>query len=422
MDKSKERSKLSEKAEANRKFLISSWSSCFPKRPPSNKQELYANAKEYYAKLNNGGIFTCSGGDLSACIHELKSIYKSSNPQTLLSCSRYDPNAASNTDISVALDELGNELARVATDYQNYLIKSVSLLIGNQINNKLGSFKEAKAKLDKALNLLRANNIDFDPNEFALVDSSANVIDFHLNSAQYDDAIDCHHMADKSKQALNAVLKNIVPGLDQSIDNLLKDFSSLSLESVDNADKLPSEQVNHEAPKADHEATLESLDDAATKQATIKKPSKRTAKAKKQAPSKEATKATDNAGNEPLNDADKGILQPQSMEGAGDAMEAIKQDESYQALSSDKPSTPVAKSSKTAKTTKSNSRAKKSTKQEPVKGDTKPSNTADTSAKKPRSKSKAPARKAVEDSSISSFKVEDVTEEEQAKIAKLVRP
>ena len=60
----------------------------------------------------------------------------------------------------------------------------------------------------------------------------------------------------------------------------------------------------------------------------------------------------------------------------------------------------------------------------PVKNNPKPSNTADTSVKKPRSKSKAPARKAVEDSSISSFKVEDATEEEQAKIAKLkaIRP
>lgn len=42
MANNKENPKLSEKVEANRKFLISSWSSCFPKRPPSNKQELYA--------------------------------------------------------------------------------------------------------------------------------------------------------------------------------------------------------------------------------------------------------------------------------------------------------------------------------------------------------------------------------------------
>lgn len=153
----------------------------------------------------------------------------------------------------------------------------------------------------------------------------------------------------------------------ERLKNELEALKAKINSSASNSSPEIAEQVNHEAPKADHEASPESLDDAATKQATIKRPSKRTAKAKKQAPSKEATKATDNAGNEPLNDADKGILQPQSMEGAGDAMEAIKQDESYQALSSEEPSTPVAKSSKTAKTTKSNSRAKKSTKQEPSK-------------------------------------------------------
>lgn len=150
---SKKRSNLSAKALANRKFLISSWSSCFPKRPPSNKQELYANAKEYYTKLNNGGIFTCSTGDLAACVHELKEIYKSSNPNTLLSSSRYDPNAIPNSDLNVALDELGNELTRVTTDYQYYLIKSVSMIVDSQINFKLHSImeqnQEAKLKLEK---------------------------------------------------------------------------------------------------------------------------------------------------------------------------------------------------------------------------------------------------------------------------------
>ena len=207
---SKKRSNLSAKALANRKFLISSWSSCFPKRPPSNKQELYANAKEYYAKLNNGGIFTCSGGDLSACIHELKCIYKSSNPNTLLSSSRYDPNAIPNSDLNVALDELGNELTRVATDYQNFLIKSVSMIVGSQINFKLHSImeqnQEAKVKLEKALALLRANNIEFDAGEFALSEPSATPLDKHLNNAPYhDEATFCHSMANKNQQALNAV-------------------------------------------------------------------------------------------------------------------------------------------------------------------------------------------------------------------------
>lgn len=238
---SKKRSNLSAKALANRKFLISSWSSCFPKRPPSNKQELYANAKEYYAKLNNGGIFTCSGGDLSACIHELKEIYKSSNPNTLLSSSRYD--------LNVALDELGNELTRVATDYQNYLIKSVSMIVGSQINLKLHSImeqnQEAKVKLEKALALLKANNIEFDAGEFALSEPSATPLDKHLNNAPYHhEATFCHSMANKSQQALNAVLHNVIPVLDQSIDKLLKDSSDLAPKVATNADKPPYEQAN----------------------------------------------------------------------------------------------------------------------------------------------------------------------------------
>ena len=234
---------------ANRKFLISSWSSCFPKRPPSNKQELYANAKEYYAKLNNGGIFTCSGGDLSACIHELKEIYKSSNPNTLLSSSRYDPNAIPNSDLNVALDELGNELTRVATDYQNYLIKSVSMIVVSQINFKMHSImeqnQEAKVKLEKALALLKANNIEFDAGEFALSEPSATPLDKHLNNAPYhDEATFCHSMANKNQQALNAILHNVIPVLDQSIDKLLKDSSDLAPKVATNADKPPYEQTN----------------------------------------------------------------------------------------------------------------------------------------------------------------------------------
>lgn len=245
----KKRSKLSAKALANRKILISSWSSCFPKRPPSNKQELYANAKEYYAKLNNGGIFTCSTGDLAACVHELKEIYKSSNPNTLLSSSRYDPNAIHNSDLNVALDELGNELTRVATDYQNYLIKSVSMIVDSQINFKLHSImeqnQEAKVKLEKALALLKANNIEFDASEFALSEPSATPLDKHLSNAPYHhEASNCHYMANTSQQALNAVLHNVIPVLDQSIDKLLKDSSIIAPKVATNADKPPYEQAN----------------------------------------------------------------------------------------------------------------------------------------------------------------------------------
>lgn len=249
---SKKHSNLQAKALANRKFLISSWSSCFPKRPPSNKQELYANAKEYYAKLNNGGIFTCSTGDLAACVHELKEIYKSSNPNTLLSSSRYDPNAIPNSNLNVALDELGNELTRVATDYQNYLIKSVSMIVDSQINFKLHYImeqnQEAKVKLEKALALLKANNIEFDASEFALSEPSATPLDKHLNTAPYHhEATFCHSMANKSQQALNAILHNVIPVLDQSIDKLLKDSSDLAPKVATNADKPPYEQANQPA-------------------------------------------------------------------------------------------------------------------------------------------------------------------------------
>ena len=254
---------------ANRKFLISSWSSCFPKRPPSNKQELYANAKEYYAKLNNGGIFTCSTGDLAACVHKLKEIYKSSNPNTLLSSSRYDPKAIPNSNLNVALDELGNELTRVATDYQNYLIKSISMIVDSQINFKLHYImeqnQEAKVKLEKAIALLKANNIEFDASEVALSEPSATPLDKHLNNAPYhDEASNCHYMANKSQQALNAILHNVIPVLDQSIDKLLKDSSIIAPKVATNADKPPYEQANLIAYANDDTATTSATATAVT--------------------------------------------------------------------------------------------------------------------------------------------------------------
>ena len=418
---------VGKKALANRAFLIDAWNDSInaTKRPPKNQQELYDIAKATYAHRHDGADFTCSTHDLSDAIRALKKEFYSN---TVSSNDRNTSNTSIKHDDDASF--LYAELKSVCDTMQERITRNACLFIGAEINARLAfilnKLNEAKAKLDNAKELLKANNVYFNEADLSLSDNEQiNFLEWGVQSANkgyYSDYEQSLCLTEQGAKCLNLVLKNVVPVLDSSLDDFVKKLSSLANESVDNADKLPSEQVSHEAPKADHEATPESLDDAATKQATIKKPSKRTAKAKKQAPSKEATKATDNAVNEPLNDADKGILQPQAMEGAGDAMEAIKQDESYQALSSEEPSTPVAKSSKTAKTTKSNSRAKKSTKQEPVKGDTKPSNPADTSAKKPRSKSKAPARKVVEDSSISSFKVEEVTEEEQAKIAKLVRP
>lgn len=379
---------VGKKALANRAFLIDAWhNSINANRPPKNRQELYDTAKASYAHINDGAKFTCSGDDLTVVLHDLKKEYYK-NPFDAL---RSNSNPENDSDFFYT------ELKALCESMQERIIRNAHILIGQDLAFIINESEEAQTKLDKAKELLKANNVPFNEADLSL--SDANRINYLkwryqcANEGQYSDFKEAIGLTEQGAKCLNLILKQVVPFLDKSHDAYIKRLSSLVTESVDNADKLLSEQVNHEAPKADHEATPESLDDAATKQATIKKPSKRTAKAQKQAPSKEVTKATDNAGNEPLNDADKGILQPQSMEGAGAAMEAIKQDESYQALSSEEPSTPVAKSSKAAKTTKSNSRAKKSTKQEPVKGDTKPSNTADTSAKKPRSKSKAPARK-----------------------------
>lgn len=51
-------------------------------------------------------------------------------------------------------------------------------------------------------------------------------------------------MANKSQQALNAILHNVIPVLDQSIDKLLKDSSDLAPKVATNTDKPPYEQAN----------------------------------------------------------------------------------------------------------------------------------------------------------------------------------
>lgn len=123
------------------------------------------------------------------------------------------------------------------------------MIVGSQINLKLHSImeqnQEAKVKLEKALALLKANNIEFDAGEFALSEPSATPLDKHLNNAPYHhEATFCHSMANKSQQALNAVLHNVIPVLDQSIDKLLKDSSDLAPKVATNADKPPYEQAN----------------------------------------------------------------------------------------------------------------------------------------------------------------------------------
>ena len=235
---------VGKKALANRAFLIDAWhNSVNANRPPKNRQELYDTAKASYAHINDGANFTCSGDDLTIVLHNLKDEYYKKPLDAL----RADSSNAENDSAF-----LYAELKRVCNTMQERMIRNARILIEQGIEARLAYIinenNEAKAKLDKALALLRANNIDFDPNEFALGESTVNKLDAALNNACLCEDSDCNCMADKSKQALNAVLQNVVPGLDQSVDKILTDLSSTTAEiapkSVDKADKLPSEQTS----------------------------------------------------------------------------------------------------------------------------------------------------------------------------------
>ena len=248
---------VGKKALANRAFLIDAWhNSVNANRPPKNRQELYDTAKASYAHINDGANFTCSGDDLTIVLHNLKDEYYKKPLDAL----RADSSNAENDSAF-----LYAELKRVCNTMQERMIRNARILIEQDIEARFASIinenNEAKAKLDKALALLRANNIDFDPNEFALGESTANKLDAALNNACLCEDSDCNCMADKSKQALKAVLKNVVPDLDQSVDRILKDLSNTTAEivpkSVGKADKLPSEQASLVAmpPKEQEMAT-----------------------------------------------------------------------------------------------------------------------------------------------------------------------
>ena len=248
---------VGKKALANRAFLIDAWhNSVNANRPPKNRQELYDTAKASYAHINDGANFTCSGDDLTIVLHNLKDEYYKKPLDAL----RADSSNAENDSAF-----LYAELKRVCNTMQERMIRNARILIEQDIEARFASIinenNEAKAKLDKALALLRANNIDFDPNEFALGEFTVNKLDAALNNACLCEDSDCNCMADKSKQALKAVLKNVVPDLDQSVDRILKDLSNTTAEivpkSVGKADKLPSEQASLVAmpPKEQEMAT-----------------------------------------------------------------------------------------------------------------------------------------------------------------------
>ena len=234
-------------------FLIDAWNNSIntTKRPPKNKQELYDIAKATYAHIHDGADFTCSTHDLAFAIRDLKKEYYSNSFSI-------DVRSFSYSNINDSYFLFAENQKECDSMRKRMIIKD-HILIVSELEARLASIinenNEAKAKLDKALAkldkaqaLLRANNIDFDPNEFALGESTANKLDADLNNACLCDDSDCNCIVDKSKQALNSVLKNIVPGLDQSVDKILKDLSNataeIAPESVGKADKLPSKQAS----------------------------------------------------------------------------------------------------------------------------------------------------------------------------------
>ena len=248
---------LSKKAVANRAFLIDVWkNSINANRAPKNRQELYDAAKAFYAQTYNGAEFKCAATDLNVVLHDLKeSFLEAGFYRDSRSCDVRSFSYSNINDSSFLFADNQKE----CDSMQERIIRNARILIGSEIEARLASIinenNEAKAKLDKALAkldkaqaLLRANNIDFDPNEFALGESTDNKLDAALNNACLCDDSDCNCIVDKSKQALNSVLKNVVPGLDHSVDKILKDVSSttaeIAPESVGKADKLPSKQAS----------------------------------------------------------------------------------------------------------------------------------------------------------------------------------
>ena len=244
---------VGKKALANRAFLIDAWNNSInsTKRPPKNKRELYDIAKSAYAHIHDGADFTCSTHDLGYAIREIKKEYYSNSFSI-------DVRSFSYSNINDSSFLFADNQKECDSMRERMIIKDHILIVSelearlasiiNENNEAKAKLNIALAKLDKAQALLRANNIDFDPNEFALGESTANKLDADLNNACLCEDSDCNCMANKSKQALNAVLKNIVPGLDQSVDKILKDVSSttaeIAPESVGKADKLPSKQAS----------------------------------------------------------------------------------------------------------------------------------------------------------------------------------
>ena len=326
-------------------------------RPPKNRNELLDNARKIEP------AFKCSTYDLLNATKEIKERIRQN---ALISLPHTDLQETSESlpsdSISPKSGHLYSSLMELCNCFEleaiNQAKEQARMLISKELSNitlALDAIKVQNAdlqeKLAKALILLNQHGVNFDAKEFEITsiegaisdiraaflqpDTSASNSTINLKpinlselfTASFDDYLNSNHVGISLCD-----LSDNVTELNQLIANMATASLSNSKQSI-------------EAAGDDNKATPAALDDnETTKQGAIKKPSKRTTKAKKQAPSKDATKATDNAGNEPLNDADKPALPPQAMEGAGDNMEPTKK------LSSNKPAIEKEPAKKHAKT------------------------------------------------------------------------
>lgn len=327
-------------------------------RPPKNRNELLDNARKIEP------AFKCSTYDLLNATKEIKERIRQN---ALISLPHTDLQETSESlpsdSISPKSGHLYSSLMELCNCFEleaiNQAKEQARMLISKELSNitlALDAIKVQNAdlqeKLAKALILLNQHGVNFDAKEFEVksimkslddiraaflqpanseADSTINLKPINLSdlfTASFDDYLKSNYIA------INlSYLSDNVTELNQLIANMATASLSNSKQS-------------NEAAGDDNKATPAALDDDATsKQGAIKKPSKRTTKAKKQAPSKDATKATDNAGNEPLNDADKPALPPQAMEGAGDNMDPTKKPSSNKPAIEKEPAKKHAKTS-----------------------------------------------------------------------------
>lgn len=273
---------VGKKALANRAFLIDAWhNSVNANRPPKNRQELYDTAKASYAHIHDGADFTCSANDLAMVLHNLKEEYYKKPLDAL----RVDSSSAENDSAF-----LYAELKRVCDTMQERIIRNARILIGYEIEARLASIinenNEAKAKLDKAKELLKANNVPFDEADLSLSDkectNSLELCFKRANEGFYSDYEQSMSLTKQGAKCLNLLLKQVVPVLDNSLEPFVNRLSILIPESV-------AESAAEIAPQSVGKA-----DKLPSKQASLM-----AMPAKGQEPSTEAIKALDSSDNKP---------------------------------------------------------------------------------------------------------------------------